>query len=278
MHQRTAMSILTKKIIESLNKGVLDELDLTKSIKHPGENGRAREQILSKFIKKVLPKKYSVDTGFVIDANGKISNQIDIVIYRDDYHSVLEIGNIKHFMVESVVAVIENKASIASVSSLKQAFNNIQSVKSLDRTNNNKNHIVSSVKRVDPNDFYHQIFGAILTEKSLTAENLKTEFINFFNKTSNKNLWPNMYVDVRGSSFRYVSASEHVVVDPRKAVAFSISDPEAETYNPPLIELAYELISLLRVLPIVDFQAQDYFHGVSGKAKEYIRFPSHLLG
>lgn len=264
------MSILTKKIIERLNKSVLDDLDLTRSIKHPGENGRAREQILTSFIKKILPRKYSADTGFVIDANGSISNQIDIVIYRDDYHSVLEIGNIKHFMIESVVAVIENKASIASADSLKQAFSNIKSVKSLDRTNNNKNYIVPGRRKVDPDDFYHQVFGAILTEKSLSSESMKLEFLDFFRKTPNKNLWPNMYVDVRGSSCRYVNSTNNVVVDPKIAQAFVISDPAADNYNPPLIELTYELISLLRVLQIIDFQAQDYFHGISGKAKEYV--------
>ena len=87
-----------------------------------------------------------------------------------------------------------------------------------------------------------------------------------------------MYCDVRGSSFRYVSADEHVVVDPRKAAAFSISDPAAETYNPPLIELAFELVSLLRVLQVVDFSAADYFHGISGRAAEYVRFPDQFRG
>lgn len=62
----------------------------------------------------------------MIDAAGGISNQIDIVIYRDDYHSTFEIGEIKHFMVESVVAVIENKASMASSAALRQAFDNIK--------------------------------------------------------------------------------------------------------------------------------------------------------
>lgn len=267
------MGILTRQIITALNKSVLDDLDLTKSIRHPGENGRAREQILKNFLRKILPKKYSIDTGFVIDATGGISNQIDIVIYRDDYHSVLEIGNIKHFMVESVAAVIENKASIASSSTLWQAFENIKSVKSLDRANRGKNYIVSNMEKVDRNNFYHQIFGAILTEKSLSSESLRSEFIRFFEATEDKSLWPNIYADVRGSSFRYISETEYVIVDPRKASAFAISDPLAETYTPPLIELAYELISLFRVLPLVDFAVQDYFHGVSGKAKEYVKFP-----
>lgn len=272
------MDLITKKIVKALNKSVLDDLDLTRNIRHPGENGRAREQILKNFLKKILPKKYSVDTGFVIDAVGGISNQIDIVIYRDDYHSTFEIGEIKHFMVESVVAVIENKASMASGDALRQAFDNIKSVKRLDRTNKGNNYVLPGRRKLDKSDFYHQIFGAILTEKSLSSASLKSEFISLFESTRDKSLWPNMYVDVRGSSFRYISESEHVIVDPRKASAFAISDPLAETYNPPLIELAYELVSLFRVLPLVDFSAEDYFHGISGKAKEYVHFPENISG
>lgn len=270
--------MLTKNIVSSLNKAVLDELDLSGKINHPGENGRARENILRRFLAKILPGKYKVDTGFVIDAAGGQSRQIDIVIYRDDYHSVFEIGDVKYFMVESVAAVIENKASIASASALQQAFENIKSVKSLDRSNRGKNYLLPTRRAVNRDDFYHQVFGAILTEKSLSIPSLRAEFESFFDGTRDKRLWPNMYCDVRGSSFRYVSEDECVIVDPRKAASFAISDPAAETYNPPLIELAYELVSLLRVLQIVDFSAADYFHGISGRAAEYVRFPDHLRG
>ncbi|MBI6709239.1 hypothetical protein YA0599_13485 [Pseudomonas syringae] len=270
--------MITKSIVQALNKSVLDDLDLTRQIKHPGENGRAREQILRDFLKKIIPKRFSIDTGFIIDATGGISNQIDLVIYRDDYHSVLEIGGIKHFMVEAVVAVIENKASIASSATLRQALQNIRSVKSLDRSNQGSNYTVPMREKIDKNKLYHQVFGAILTEKSLTPENLRLVFQEYFETTKDKNLWPNMYCDVRGSSFRYVDQKERVVVDPRSAVAFSISDPTAETYNPPLIELAYELVSIFRVLPLIDFSAQDYFHGISGRAKEYVAFPPSMWG
>ncbi len=270
--------MITKNIVSKLNKAVLDELDLAREIKHSGENGRARESILRSFLVKILPGKYKVDTGFVIDAVGGISRQIDIVIYRDGYHSVFEIGGVKHFMVESVVAVIENKASIASAAALQQAFENIKSVKLLDRSNRGKNYLLPTRRVVSRDDFYHQVFGAILTEKSLSTSSLRAEFQAFFEGTPDKSLWPNMYCDVRGSSFRYVSADERVVVDPRKAAAFSISDPAAETYNPPLIELAFELVSLLRVLQVVDFSAADYFHGISGRAAEYVRFPDQLRG
>lgn len=296
--------------MRSLNESVLNELELSKSIKHSGESGRAREKIIINFLQKIIPCKYKIGTGFVIDAVGGISKQIDVVIYRDSYHSVLEIGEVKYFMVESVVAVIEVKATIKNKTTLYQALENIKSVKILDRSNKGKNDIVypnykpiqnlsrivaigltniltsskketSSLQKLDirnidnknslnKNEFRNQVFGAIVTEKSMRSTSLCKAFEEFINGEPDKNLWPNIYVDIRGSSLRYVTKENHVTVISSEAHAFIISDPEAENYTPPLLELAYELISYLRVAPLVDFQPDEYFYGICGKSREYV--------
>ncbi|EGQ7665383.1 DUF6602 domain-containing protein [Vibrio parahaemolyticus] len=305
------MSSVIKDIMHSLNEGVLSELKLSKSIAHSGESGRAREKIIINFLKRILPSKYKVDTGFVIDVVGGISKQIDVVIYRDSYHSVLEIGEVKYFMVESVVAVIEVKASIKDKATLHQALQNIKSVKALDRSNKGKNDVVypnpkpmqnlikilgdglrgilqaikgekngfppldinmiDNKNPLDRNEFRNQVFGAIITEKSMSSTVLRDEFKNFIEDERNLNYWPNMYVDVRGGSLRYTTKDHKVTVIAKDAYAFLISDPDAENYTPPLLELAYELISYLRVAPLVDFQPHEYFYGNCGKYKEYVR-------
>lgn len=305
------MSSVIKDIMHSLNESVLSELSLSKSIAHSGESGRAREKIIINFLKKILPSKYKVDTGFVIDAVGGISKQIDVVIYRDNYHSVLEIGEVKYFMVESVVAVIEVKATIKDKATLHQALQNIKSVKALDRSNKGKNDVVypnpkpmqnlvkilgngldsilksikgetkgfpsletkmvDHINPLDRSEFRNQVFGAIVTEKSMSSIVLGDEFEQFIEDEENINYWPNMYVDVRGSSLRYTTWDHKVTVIAKDAHAFLISDPDAENYTPPLLELAYELISYLRVAPLVDFQPHEYFYGSCGKPKEYVR-------
>lgn len=93
-------------------------------------------------------------------------------------------------------------------------------MKRLDRTNKGNNIVIPGGEKLDMKNFYHQIFGGILTEKSLSSQNIKSEFISFFEKNIDKSLWPNIYADVRGSSFRYISKSEHAIVDPRQANAF----------------------------------------------------------
>jgi hypothetical protein len=104
---------------------------------------------------------------------GGKSKQVDVVVYRTDYHPILEIGRVKHFMVESVVAVLEVKAAIDSQADLRQALENIASVKRLDRSNRGHNYEVIDWRRgnfIDPKNQETQVFGGIVTETSLVKD------------------------------------------------------------------------------------------------------------
>lgn len=260
---------LTKNILYSLNREVLNQLDLANSIAQPAENGRAREQIMADFFRRLLPQSFSMSTGFVIDAVGGISKQIDLLIYRNDYHPVFHIGSICYFPIESVVVVIENKASITGTKTLNQAFENIKSVKVLDRTNRGKNYLVTGSQigsQVDPDEFQHQVFGAILTEQSLSRETLRQEFFNFM-KSNLRNTWPNFYADVRNLSVTYLKSIDPVQVTaiPNEAIYLGITDGTSEEFVPPLIELTMEIMNLLRVAPLIDYKTTDYLSASGGK-------------
>ena len=117
-------------VVRALHTEVVQQLDLVQQIKHPGEAGRAREDIIRRFLRRFVPAGIGIDTGFVVDMHGGISKQIDIVLYRNDYHPVLEIGGVKYFLVESVEAVIQVKAVLDSHAKLEAALDNIRSVSS----------------------------------------------------------------------------------------------------------------------------------------------------
>lgn len=57
-------------ILEALADETLRRLALASEVEHPGESGRAREQILTAFIEQLVPSSFSVATGFVVDALG----------------------------------------------------------------------------------------------------------------------------------------------------------------------------------------------------------------
>lgn len=267
----TEITPLPKKIVESLDKEVKNRLEMASVIGHPGESGRARENIIGEFLRRLIPQTFGIDTGFVIDSLGAISKQIDIVVYRTDHHPVFEIGGIKHFLVESVVAVIENKARITSLAQLNKALDNIRSVKQLDRTNQGRNTVMISGQngpKVDPSKYTNQIFGAIVTQKSLNSFKLEKTILNFVN-SNGRRLWPNVYADVYGSAVYYVKKqtssdsvsvydNDFVATDPSNAEHLMISLPNLPNFTPPLATLVQELINFLRVTQIIDFLPTDY--------------------
>ena len=256
------MPDMIKTLLHALNQEALAHLDAAAQIPHPGESGRTRENIMASVIAKLLPGNLSVSTGFVIDATGRRSKQIDLVVYRTDYHPVFSIGGIKHFLVEAVAAVIENKASITSRETFRQAVDNIKSVKSLDRTNRGKNRTLLGSERwmeVDPDNHFHQILGAILTEESLINETLREEWTSFC-LTNERNHWPNFYADVRHFFASYLASIVpfRQTSNTAEAKRFYISADVPVLDMPPLINFIRELITFLRITPLIEYHPSDY--------------------
>lgn len=266
-------SPLVNEILFSLNREVLNQLDLARSIQHPGESGRAREKILTEYLCRLIPQEYGIDTGFVFDARGQISRQIDLVIYRKGYYPIFQIGGIKHFMVESVAAIIENKASITARDRLLDALENIRSVKALDRTNDGTNYIITGGQRgkpVNPDEFQHQVFGAIATEKSLSQDSLKDVLLYFLQDNKDRRHWLNLYVDVRGTAAHFIKGVPEEVqstVVTSEAECLALTDPGAEGHLPPLLELTFELVNYLRIAPIIDYSPVAYLGATGGPIK-----------
>jgi hypothetical protein len=243
-------------VVEAMNREVLNELALTKAITHPGESGRARERVLITFLRRLVPAEFGVSTGFIIDSAGEISRQIDLVIYRKSYHPVIEIGGIRHFLVESVAAALEVKATIGNRATLIQALENIESVKRLDRTGGGNNYTLPFMQQIDADEFQHQVFGAIVTEQSMSTDGLGQTIAEFIAHRPRR-LWPNLYVDVRRLTWTYRTPNGAIGAIPATADALVVWE-EPRTW-PPLLELAFEVVNLLRVTPSIDFRPVRYF-------------------
>lgn len=104
------------------------------SITHDGVMGDVNEQHFIEFLKKSLPKRYAVDSAIVIDSNGNTSDQIDIVIYDNQYTPTLLDQHDHRFVpVEAVYAVFELKP-IINKGYIDYAGNKAASVRILERT------------------------------------------------------------------------------------------------------------------------------------------------
>lgn len=96
--------------------------ELNKLVPRRAELGRVTEEIIRNVLQRILPKRFSLGTGFVINSAGKISAQTDIVIYDNFYNSPLlsEFG--AHlFPVECVYATIEVK-SVLTIAELRKTL------------------------------------------------------------------------------------------------------------------------------------------------------------
>ena len=82
-------------------------------LSHPGEFGTYREAIVRDFLQSFLPQRLAIDTGFVVNALGEISGQIDLVIYDPSLTPPLESRNRQRFFpIETVIAAGEVKSDV----------------------------------------------------------------------------------------------------------------------------------------------------------------------
>lgn len=101
---------------------------------HPVAKGDVAEDTWRDLLKRVLPSRFSIGAGFVIDAHKQVSEQIDCIIYDNVYTPTFwGEGGYRFVPAESVHAVFEIKQNI-SLEFLRQASNKIESVRTLHRT------------------------------------------------------------------------------------------------------------------------------------------------
>ncbi len=106
----------------------------TKSITHSGVLGEVNEQHFIDVLRKYLPRRYEVSQGIVIDSNGATSDQIDVVIFDNQYTPTLLDQHAHRFIpAEAVYCVLELKPTI-NRQYLGYAAEKAHSVRRLERT------------------------------------------------------------------------------------------------------------------------------------------------
>lgn len=106
----------------------------TSSVPHSGVAGAVNEQHFIDLLRRYLPKRYEVDSAIVIDSNGRTSDQIDVVIFDNQYTPTLLDQKCHRFVpVEAVYAVIEVKPTIDK-EYVEYAAGKAESVRALHRT------------------------------------------------------------------------------------------------------------------------------------------------
>jgi Domain of unknown function (DUF6602) len=116
--------------IVSIQSGVL-----TGALSHYGERGRNDEQRVREFLEQVLPRRFSIGSGFLVCSKPGVppSNQTDIVIFDGINNSPLHSERVANvYPVEMVYATVEVKATLTPTR-LLEACQAIQKVRELGR-------------------------------------------------------------------------------------------------------------------------------------------------
>lgn len=81
--------------------------------RHQPTKGGYKEALLRRLLRRVLPERFRVSTGFIFRWNGKPSQQIDVMIWDASKHSaLLEEGELAVLTANAVDAIVEVKSSI----------------------------------------------------------------------------------------------------------------------------------------------------------------------
>ena len=254
---------LPQRIIEAHAKEAVKRMETAAAITHPGERGRAREEVLRQYLAEIVPEGFSVATGFVVDCHGNQSRQQDLIIVRRDYHPRFQVGGAHFFPVEAVAAVIEVKSSLDR-RTLVDAIENARSVKALDRTGDGQNYIVNGgiggmrglPVRADYDD--HQIMSLIVAARSSSSvENLYNAFAESL-ENQPRRTWPNAVAVAQGWYLAYDVPPEHPRTFASIATGVRLHEIDAEGNVEPLVDVAYDLWSWLRVAPLIDAAPSRY--------------------
>lgn len=118
------------------------QLELSaKSITHAGVMGDVNEQHFIDFLQRHLPRRYVADSAIVIDSTGRTSEQIDIVIFDQQYTpTLLDQRSHRYVPAEAVYCVLEAKP-IISKRYIEYAAKKAKSVRALKRTSIPVQHI-----------------------------------------------------------------------------------------------------------------------------------------
>lgn len=161
---------------------------------HPGEAGTDREEVLRRFLRAHLPKRFEIATGFAFDSAGNVSKQLDVIIADAQCNSCFEtVGGTRYYPSEAVVAVGQVRSSVTPSKELLSAFENLESAKALDRTGNGRAVDNTYDETLDhKSNYLHQVFTFLfITDRSLSVDAVREKLLDYIS-TRSPHLWPNV--------------------------------------------------------------------------------------
>jgi len=182
-----------QQIFLGLQQQMLGKLSLNrKALNHPVAKGDATELEWINLLSSYLPTRYRVKKAFIIDHEGSLSDQIDIVVFDRHYSPFLFKQNGQIYIpAESVYCVIEVKSKL-TLENIKYASKKVSTVRSLKRTSA---FIIDKGKKCKPRENTY-IMGGILSIDGTLSDNMKKSLTKM-----SKDRFINIGCSLEGSAF-----------------------------------------------------------------------------
>ena len=136
-----------------------------RNLSHPGAKGSVTESEWTSLLTAYLPKRYAVSKGFVVDVDGCISDEIDIIVHDRHFSPLLfHHAETCYVPAESVYGVFEVKQEL-NLENVRYAGQKAASVRKLRRTSTEIPHAGG---RYEPREA-PTILAGLLTSKSQWA-------------------------------------------------------------------------------------------------------------
>lgn len=119
---------ILKNIFDNLETSLKSEMRI--KIQHNLEDGKYREYIVKRILSKIVPSKYEITNGFVIDSENNKSDEMDIIIYDKSYVPPFFDETYTVVPIEAVIAVIQVKTTL-TWDELKSSIDNLNSIDKL---------------------------------------------------------------------------------------------------------------------------------------------------
>lgn len=175
-----------------------EELD-DQLVPHRGEQGGARERIVRDFLRSHLPARFDVSAGFVFDAHGAVSEQLDVIVADAMVTPRFEAsGGVRFYPCESVVAVGQVKTHCDSRRKAWAALSNLRSASLLDRSAGGRAVCDRSGAAIDhKRDHLDRIFTFLFViDRVLDGESMRKVVLDFVER-SDSYTWPSLVFGLR---------------------------------------------------------------------------------
>lgn len=120
-----------RKIVQAKIDNIIQLSETVGDIKHGPSVGVIRESYLISFFKDLIPNSVSLTSGFITDAAGNVSPQIDLIVTKDNALPLLKLKEeLSIVPLETVILVAEIKSNltIADLSQIETQVANLTSM------------------------------------------------------------------------------------------------------------------------------------------------------